>query len=159
MYSKRGFVRRTVHFFFLKKKNQVGSLLIASVSGFPNLSSRPVPFHIRPVLISKALYSCPCSSVESRVRNAVGMVLYLLSMYSTTTELVDECFGVFNDSLCTGVIIDESGGCCLGRAIGMLLSQFLGILSDLPSKNKKSCMRSTMTTSGFSRMAMFGIEE
>lgn len=139
------------------KKNQ-GSLLTASVSGFPNLLSSPLPFRARPVLISKAVYSCPHSSVKSRVRNAVRMVLFLLSMYSATTDLMDECFGVSNDSLCAGVIVDEPGGCCLGRAIGMPLSQFLGILSDLTSKNKKSCMRSTMMTSSFSRMATFGIE-
>lgn len=59
-------------------------------------------------------------------------------------------FGVFfNDSLCATLIIDEPGGCYLGSAIGMLLLQFLGVLSDMTSRNTKSCTKSTMMTSGF----------
>lgn len=64
----------------------------------------------------------------------------------------------FNDSLHAILVIDEPGGCYLGSAIGMLLLQFLGMLSDVTSKNTKSCIKSTTMTSGFSRMAAFGVE-
>ena len=81
-------------------------------------------------------------------------------MCSTDTELTDECwFGVFfNDSLCGTLIIDEPGGCYLGSAIGMLLLQSLGTLSDVTSKNTKSSTGSTMMASGFSKTAAFGGE-
>lgn len=64
----------------------------------------------------------------------------------------------FNYSLCATLIIDEPGGCYLGGAIGMLSLQFLGMLSEMTSKNTKSCTKSTMMTSGFSRTAAFGVE-
>ena len=54
--------------------------------------------------------------------------------------------GFFNDSLHATLIIDEPAGCYLGSAVGMLLLQFLGMLSDMTGKNTKSCTKSTVVT-------------
>lgn len=76
----------------------LGCLLIAGISGFPNLSpllklsSSLLLFHPRPVLTSKATRRRVAQfSWELQSENGSSMVLYLLSMSGSNAELTDEC--------------------------------------------------------------------